>query len=208
MHWKIFGLIFFLVLTLFACEREPCKDFVCLNGIPLPDGKDCICLCDFGWDGKDCSVEDKCKTNKVGCVAGHGTCNSNTGLCQCLPGFEGDSCQIISRDRFLNSGDSTTWSANDTCLPNEPVKYTITIAQATFDGVTLNVFNLMDLGQAEWLSVRVIDYTFKQRVSDITLNGVIINDLEGNLSQDRRLINVTYSTDEANFNCSGVWIRN
>ena len=212
MNKKLFNLFVVMSAILFACENEPCNDFVCLNGIPLPDKRDCVCLCDYGWRGDDCSIEDKCKTNNVVCLPGKGICDENTGLCQCLSGFEGDSCQIYSRDRFLDSGDSTTWRARDTCLPgavNGIPPYTIIIKESSRDDITLALYNLLDLDSNAGLEVRVDGYEFDQRFSNISLaDSVLINDLKGVLSQDEQVIRVTYSTDEASSNCSGTWIRN
>lgn len=208
MFRRIFQPVLFLSIIFSACNNDPCKDVICSNGIPLPDGRDCVCLCEFGWDGKDCTVEDKCRTNKVFCVARQGTCNSNTGQCQCLPGFEGDSCQIVSRDRFLDNGDSTNWIARDTCLPNQLFQYTATIKRASLDAVTLLVYNLINSGANEGISVRVTGFEFEQRFSDIPVGGVVVNDFTGKLSANARQIRVIYSTDQANLNCRGVWTRN
>ena len=60
------------------------------------------CLCDNGYRGPDCS-EKECVSfgdplggfgNESGRdCSGRGTCNYNTGLCECFAGFYGEGCE-------------------------------------------------------------------------------------------------------------------
>lgn len=60
------------------------------------------CLCDMGWRGPDCSLQE-CPSaadplggygNEAGRdCSGRGICDYENGLCKCFPGFYGDACE-------------------------------------------------------------------------------------------------------------------
>jgi hypothetical protein len=199
-----------MVVAAASCELEPCKNYVCVNGDPQEDYKDCVCICRSGWDGADCSIEDKCVTRNVQCVAGQGNCNKSTGTCVCFTGYEGDSCQIFSRDKFLD-GDSSIWRAVDTCacsgcVPTvyiyEPVRL-----EAGTDNKSLDVYNIRDLDETIFAIVNADGNTFSQR-STVDFGPADISSLRGTISGDKTTIRVTYvSTEGVPYNCSGKWTR-
>ncbi len=192
------------ILAFTSCKLEPCKDYRCVNGLPLEDGKNCICLCDLGWDGADCTLEDKCVTNEVVCYAGRGYCNNN-GLCVCNSGYEGDSCEILSRTKFLDAGDSSSWTATDTCA-SLIFQYEIDMGAGS-DNRTLEIYNIRSLGASQVISVSASKLTFDQR-TDVLIGAVEIRDLFGTLSTDLSTLRVTYKSEEGlTSNCKGTWLR-
>ena len=191
------------ILAFASCKLEPCKDYRCVNGLALEDGKNCICLCDLGWDGADCTVEDKCVTNQVVCYNG-GYCTSS-GLCSCVSGYEGDSCEILSRAKFLDSGDTSSWHATDTCA-SLIYQYEIVMKEGA-DNRTLEIYNIRSLGVSQFITVNVNKMTLDQN-TDVLIGAVEIRDLFGTLSTDRSTIRVTYESDEGlTSDCKGRWIR-
>lgn len=104
----ISGVILFSLFQ--GCKIDPCEDVVCNNGIALQDGYDCFCLCDKGWFGDNCDVEDACETQSIECYNG-GTCLN--GDCLCDLGFEGDTCEIVIRDYYIGN-----YNADLSCPPN------------------------------------------------------------------------------------------
>lgn len=191
------------ILAFTSCKLEPCKDYRCINGQALEDGKDCICLCDLGWDGADCTVEDKCVTNQVVCYNG-GYCNSS-GLCTCVSGYEGDSCEILSRTKFLGAGDTSVWNATDTCA-SLIYQYEIKLEEGS-DNRTLEIYNIRSLGAAQFITVSANKLTIDQK-NDVLIGSVEIRDLFGTLSTDRSNIRVTYESDDGlTSDCRGKWAR-
>ena len=195
-----FALLVILIATLFSCNLEPCKDVPCFNGTPLEDGNDCFCLCDFGWRGEACTIENKCQTQSVVCLNG-GVCNAAEGTCDCPVGFEGDSCEIVLRDRFLDNGQPSLWVANDTCLP-DTYNYFITIEPAS-NSSSLNIVNLREINSPNKVPVFVEGYTITQR-NNVDLGSIEISGLHGTLNLATDSIRVTYNTPTV---CTGTWVR-
>lgn len=65
--------------------------------------------------------EDPCET--AVCLNG-GTCVDGLGTCECLPGFEGDSCQVSTFDLFLGAFEADYGGCIDT-----PPEHRVGIAQ-------------------------------------------------------------------------------
>lgn len=197
---------FTLLITVNSCKLEPCKNVVCVHGRALEDGNDCICLCDFGWSGAGCTIEDKCKTGSVVCLNG-GQCDPQSGSCDCLPGYEGDSCQFLSRDKFLDNGAASHWDARDTC--SGLYTYIVTIAEGANER-TLTVANIRALGASETIFVSVDGFVFQQNFPT-DIGSVRISQLEGTMYQSRDTIDVSYQVEDTNSgntsNCKGIWIR-
>lgn len=78
--------------------------------------------------------EDPCET--AVCLNG-GTCVDGLGTCECLPGFEGDSCQVSTFQLFLGSFEADYGSCLDT-----PPDHRVGIAQ---QGLESNL-TIIDLG--------------------------------------------------------------
>jgi len=179
----------------------------------VEDFNECLCICDSGWDGQDCTLEDKCVTGNVQCVTGQGSCDHLTGRCICKTGFEGDSCQLFSRDRFLDNGQSGLWSAVDTCKLCEsclPVffSYDSIIIQPGSDNRKIDIYNVKNLDNTVFITANVNVTTFNQTSSFVDFGEIRISSLEGTISEDSTIIQVSYVSSEASSsNCSGRWIR-
>lgn len=78
--------------------------------------------------------EDPCET--AVCLNG-GTCVDGLGTCECLPGFEGDSCQVSTFDLFLGSFEADYGGCVDT-----PPEHRVGIAQQGQE----NSLTIIDLG--------------------------------------------------------------
>ena len=73
------------------------------------DTADLKCKCFFGWEGADCSLRE-CKrsfawsseasatdtAHELMTCSGRGNCDHATGMCTCMPGFEGRGCERMS----------------------------------------------------------------------------------------------------------------
>ncbi len=77
-------------------------------------------------------TEDKCKD--VVCENG-GLCNVDDGTCDCPAGYEGESCESLSKTKFIKN-----WNATDTETGSTtPLVYTCLIADgATIDDVIVS----------------------------------------------------------------------
>ncbi len=121
------------VMLFNACEEDPCKDVTCSsNGTPVESLGSCSCDCDetttSGYYGNDCESHLTC-LNGGTFVTG--------GTCTCLTGYEGDSCQIESRAKFLG-----TFSVVDACSASGGASYTSIVAEsgAAIDRVLISNF--------------------------------------------------------------------
>ena len=137
----------------------------------------------------------------VQCVNGY--CVKSTGLCVCDSGYEGDSCQIKSRDRFLSAnGDTSFWNFADTC--GVPRFYGTLFMKAAALNTTLEIYNIRSLDETQFVTVHVNKMTFEQRVP-VSFGSVTIRSLKGALSQDLQSIKVTYEASSSF--CTGMWQR-
>ncbi len=200
----------FLILLListhfFSCKLEPCKDYPCFNGEALQDGSNCFCLCRLGWSGFDCGLEDKCVTGNVRCQNG-GFCNSGSGLCSCVTGYEGDTCEILSRDKFLNNGANVFWNANDTC-GLFLFQYVAEIRPAT-DKRVVEIYNIRDLSLSQFISCEVNKLRFEQKGQFVTIGAIDVSTLKGDINEDFTAVRVTYAYNDGLLrNCTGSWVR-
>lgn len=85
------NLLLIFIAVIISCGKEdsdPCKNTICFNDGQCIEGK---CYCIDGFIGEDCS-ESPNQICSQPCQNG-GTCNINTGTCDCPPNFEGPQCQ-------------------------------------------------------------------------------------------------------------------
>lgn len=100
------AILLYVAVHLSGCFGNSCA-FNCKNG-KCVDGD---CVCEAGWVGEGCDVEDPC----LNADCGNGTCALDAFLnrtCNCDPGWVGQNCKTS-----LNSWVSGTWTAYDDCSP-------------------------------------------------------------------------------------------
>lgn len=74
--------------TIPICQNSCSGHGICHDLVDPPR-----CLCSTNYTGIDCSeVAENCSSTPSHCV--HGNCNSETGLCECTPGWIGSDCTI------------------------------------------------------------------------------------------------------------------
>lgn len=86
--------------------------------------------------GNSSGNTDKCKG--VVCDNG-GTCKD--GLCDCLPGYEGNKCEILSRDKYLGTYEGV--SKGNGHINPDGIKCTVVITANASDEKMLNVSGLL-----------------------------------------------------------------
>jgi hypothetical protein len=69
---------------------------------------------------------DKCKT--VACQ-NTSSCNSETGGCQCAPGFEGSMCEVTTRDKYTG-----TWNVDESGTISPRSNYIVAIEHSLMKG--------------------------------------------------------------------------
>ncbi len=95
------------------CELEDlCLDVICCNGFCDPQTE--TCNCDPSYYGESCDIL---------CVNGEFA----NGMCNCSAGYEGDACNIESRDDFLGWWTCEQWT------------WTSEIGDSTFEGPSLGL---------------------------------------------------------------------
>lgn len=115
-------LAFGIMVAFDSCTEDPCKDVTCVNGSTVTVGDLCTCDCDPGYSGANCTIEDLCVINDVNCLNG-GVCVD--GDCECAAGYEGDSCETLTRAKFNGS-----WGVVDDCSQSGTASYTVGIASS------------------------------------------------------------------------------
>ncbi len=202
----LFGVFLLLIILslISACELKPCENFACVNGTPQPNARDCFCICDKGWRGADCTQETPCVTQNVVCLNG-GFCEG--GDCVCPVGFEGDSCEIFSRDRFI-----ATYHAIDSCDDQGFLIYIITI-YADEDAQSIQLSNELASSQfPDSVEAVVNGNTFiipEQLVSStsisITGSGVL-SSTGDSVAVSYRIIDSSVFPSEVE-ECRGIWVK-
>ncbi|GIV32890.1 MAG: hypothetical protein KatS3mg031_0425 [Chitinophagales bacterium] len=190
-----------------SCDLKPCENYPCKHGTPLEDYKDCVCNCDFGWSGEDCSIQDPCAG-----VLCYPNSKCVEGACVCLSNYDpADSCKSFLRDRFLQlhdvQYDTSYWSASDTCS-GMPYLYVAKIKPASLQ-TDLEIFGLRATNPSVSIQARVSQQgstVIYRQISSVTvINAVEFSSLEGVLSDNRQSVRVSYRAGISN--CTGVWQR-
>ena len=145
--------------------------------------------------------EDLCE-NTI-CENG-GTCDEETGNCICPAGFEGDSCESASIDKF--KGD---WTAVDNC-PSDTFNYDATIQDPVAVSTDLEINNFGGFGVNLGFGAN-LDSTATTIIIPLTDpgNGVLTSG-EGTISADNSTISWTYTVEDATGaqeTCTGTWTK-
>lgn len=140
--------------------------------------------------------KDRC--NGVACKNG-GVCDG--GNCTCLPGFEGDSCQNYSRDKFItnfNGGDSCGASWSDTVYMQYPIRF-LTVA-AKNQMMMKNILNIA-ADSALCTMVTTDSFIFNGANNSITYRG------SGKMRNDSLWMSYAVQFDTSNYTCKYFGIR-
>ncbi len=142
-----------------------------------------------------CNTEEDCT---IQCF--FGTCVNNQ--CNCNAGYEGDSCTILTTQKYI--GD---WDAIDTCQSNT-YSYTATVAASASVVNRLVITNFGRFGSSFTITADVTGNSFTiptQNVQGISLSGSgTINVIDTTLSY----ISISYFAEDEFHNtdhCNGVW---
>jgi len=141
--------LFTIALTVFAvvgmqsCDPDPCSTISCSDNGTCFDGS---CLCDAGWTGADCSIEETADPCDGVSCNDNGICVN--GDCLCDTGWTGEDCStpVVAtnvRDAILG-----TWNVSETCSsdPSFTDSYTSDIAADAADDARFYVNNLYNFG--------------------------------------------------------------
>lgn len=159
-----------------SCTEDPCENVTCVNGSTVTVGDLCTCECDNGFSGASCTEEDLCITQNTTCLNG-GTCLD--GDCTCAAGYEGDSCSIVSRDKFLG----TALEVTETCGSVATAPYFVDIIVSATGTQYIRFKNLGNYGcttgdyyveaEVSGSDVTIDNYTACSTVFDAT--GTLVN---------------------------------
>jgi len=89
MNRVTFLVVFVAMMSIFGCSNpgnDLCDDVTCTEHAYCESG---MCVCEDGWSGSDCDVEDRCFTGTLNCGS-HGDCVDNA--CVCDDGWQGELC--------------------------------------------------------------------------------------------------------------------
>ncbi len=185
---SLFTLGLFSIVTYTACNKDLCKNTVCLNGGSCLDGK---CTCPPGVEGVRCE-KDLCegKTCYNGGMCINGTCN-------CAAGFEGENCELTNK--FLG-----TYTAFDEC--NTSMTYGVGIIMLGNDAPVLRITNIGNSNGYAYGSISSSGNGFT--LHGETYEGYDING-SGTYNYTNGNIEVGYTIAYPNgtVGCSGVWVK-
>lgn len=135
-------------------------------------------------------TKDECKD--VTCANG-GTCSG--GNCSCPVGYEGTTCQTLSRDKFIG-----TYIGNETCTTGTD-NYTITIATNS-DVMKLTISNIYNNAAPVYTATATVTgangFTFSNTQAGATFSGT------GTLSGNQITISYTVSDALTSNSCTYI----
>ncbi len=144
-----------------------------------------------------CSSDD---CDDITCL-NEGICNG--GICDCIAGYGGTTCETKYADQFVGSWDCTDIAGTDS------FDYTATIAVSTSEPTIINITNFG--GFSDVLSVTQNTTTTENfyLTGPVTQSGVAISNVDGNISSDGNQIEVTYTSADGTTTVSnaGTWTR-
>jgi hypothetical protein len=113
-----------------------------------------------------CATDDSCGT--VSCL-NQGLCANGT--CLCLDGFEGESCELVTRDRLVG-----TYNGQEVCTDVAPYTYPLFIAEGTEGAASILIGNFANRvigvrGTIEGSGVRIPDQTIQVQSGNVQVEG-------------------------------------
>lgn len=145
-------------------------------------------------------TEDLCKN--VTCLNG-GNCDAN-GACVCPAGFEGTTCQTLSRDKFVG-----TYNCSDACTTGSG-SYVNTIT-ASNDSVKVNLSNASGLSTALGTTTSVYGTCAGNKITipSQSVVGATATTIAGSGTMTGNVIAATYTVTVGTVNdaCIGTWTK-
>ena len=139
-------------------------------------------------------TKDKC--NNVACQNG-GACNN--GSCICLTGYEGNNCEILSRNKFI-----TQFNGGDSCngTGNHP-DYGIQLLAVPANNIQMTLVNLLDdpHDSATCTIINSDSFYFEGSYNSTFYSG------GGKMSNDSLWLNYHVQQDTIPYNCKFFGIR-
>lgn len=113
-----------------------------------------------------CAASDPCTV--VSCI-NQGLCADGT--CLCLNGFEGESCELVVRDRLVG-----VYTGQEVCTDVAPYSYPLFIAEGTEGVASILIGNFADRvigvrGTIEGEGVRIPDQTIQVQSGNVRVEG-------------------------------------
>ena len=187
------------------CENDACFNVACLRGTKefSADSTSCSCVCDSGWYGIDCGLEDFCITNGTVCING-GTCDPTTGNCICPEGFEGDSCEHRSYEKYIGLYQVFDTCGTDTGIVFKTFQSSINPGAAA-NRVYVSNFNALQI-QIQGVATRDFLALPQQYFGlyELLEGAAFHNDLTDNLALEYDYIEVATNR---RFNCRATYFR-
>lgn len=91
---------------------------------------------------------DKCKT--VACQNGS-SCDSETGGCECAPGFEGSMCEVVTQNKYVG-----TWNVDEKGTISPRTNYLVAIEKSLLPGATPADVQITNMNNSAFARVNAI----------------------------------------------------
>lgn len=201
-----------LIFGLSACTDE-CDNIDCgPNSVGCEDG---ICICELGYFGSNCENFDSTFVNPIDTTltacdtlecGDNGVLVTPTGdedcFCECAEGYEGEDCEVTSRDKFLG-----TFNATSTC---DDESFIVTIDFTSNNPSSIRINNFSNLVNPTTGG----DFNIPANVSGntitlfATLDGITVNGTGMLTEAENIVLSYTLTDENGNTqNCEDTLIR-